>query len=346
MIYKYLNRIYGYGDVYLRLAGVLKTYSSSIKVISGYSDFYTLIQKSYVATAKTFDLLNKLSAALLKQNNLLLKQYVGVQDIKNSITQSTIAEIVDYRSISKIIDSIYDQIELCNDINVGIDEVLAINLTSEVGLLNKVDLTQKLLVGVSKILALASSIMIGMSKEFNMLLEQITANKEVINITAKQINAVLEAYHQNMKTTIGLVKDFTEALKIIVGNAIELSNVLTTSRIGHEVIFGYTSKIIDSLYTTAGLLVKAANGVEKDITQNLTLGVGEEIEIASLLDEVATILRKAFGYRAVVSELKRFTTDVQLIADKATIEELEKLLADIEMLDKLRLTVEEYRKLR
>jgi len=290
VIYRYLDRVYGSGDIYLRLAGILKTYSSNSEVISGYSDLYVLMQKSYVA--------------------------------------------------------IYEQIELCDNINVGIDKLIAINSTNRVGLTEEARLTQKLLIGVSKLLTTVSGVLIGTSNEFSAFLKQVIANEKLINISAEQVIATAKAFYQNIQAVAGAVKDFTEALKIVVGDATELSNVPTTSKVGYEVIFEYVAKIVDSLYTSTDLLTKMVNGVKEDIAQNLTLDVGEEVEIASLLDSITTILRKLFGYRTIVGDLRKFTTDIQLITDKATVEELNKILTDIKGLDRLRAIVDEFRKLR
>lgn len=290
MIYKYLDRVYGSGDIYLRLAGILKTYFSNSEVISGYSDLYVLMQKSYVA--------------------------------------------------------IYEQIELCDNINIGIDKLIAINSTNRVGLTGEARLTQKLLIGVSKLLTTVSGILVGTSNEFSAFLKQVIANEKLINISTEQVIATAKEFYQNIQAVVGAVKDFTETLKNVVGDATELSNVPTTSKVGYEVIFEYVAKIIDSLYTSTDLLTKMVNGVKEDIAQNLTLDVGEKIEIASLLDAITTILQKLFGYRTIVSDLKKFTTDIQLVTDKATVEELNKILTDVKGLDKLRAIVDEFRKLR
>lgn len=273
MIYKYLDRVYGSGDIYLRLAGILKTYFSNSEVISGYSDLYVLMQKSYVA--------------------------------------------------------IYEQIELCDNINVGIDKLIAINSTNRVGLTEEARLTQKLLIGVGKLLTTVSGILVGTSNEFSAFLKQVIANEKLINISTEQVIATAKEFYQNIQAVVGAVKDFTKTLKIVVGDATELSNVPTTSKVGYEVIFEYVAKIIDSLYTSTDLLTKMVNGVKEDIAQNLTLDVGEKIEIASLLDAITTILQKLFGYRTIVSDLKKFTTDIQLVTDKATVEELNKILTDV-----------------
>ncbi|MHA1329492.1 MAG: hypothetical protein ACTSR2_00310 [Candidatus Hodarchaeales archaeon] len=179
MIYRYLDRVYGSGDIYLRLAGTPKTYSSNSKVISGYSDLYVLMQKSYVA--------------------------------------------------------IYEQIELCDNINVGIDKLIAINPTNRVGLTEEARLTQKLLIGVSELLTTVSGILIGSREIFEHITEVVDSLYGSVNLAIRVIESMKSDIAQNPALSIGktettdLLSLMTTLQKLLCYRTIvdELDKILT-----------------------------------------------------------------------------------------------------------------------